>query len=579
MRRPGRYIPPLPSPSLSLLPLPLPLTPHSSLFLLHLSLLRALTQPSHSDDTSVALLSHSTTTGVTTLPYHHTVTAANRAFGGIHPIAALASHRNSLTRIIQDLLSELPRPPDIVAVTRGPGMYASLGTGLDTAKGLAVAWGVPLIGVHHMQAHTLTPRMMASLTGVGKAAPEETVAAERAAGREEGVGERGAEEEVRKEPAFPFFTLLVSGGHTQLLQSDGLTSHAILADTIDIAIGDSLDKAARALLPQQLIQMQYESFSYAGLLEEFCFPSYHFRSSTPLSPEEMERRKDEVYDYHPPRSEAREMEEETMEKEAWKLQPPLRNRGRIRALPMDFSFTGLGSALQRFVSARSVLSDGLRRALGREIMMLAFEHLASRVIEALDRTLVPPEIALDTEPYIPATDLSNQATGEPAPESATPTAEAEAAAAAAAPIQEPAPLSPSSSTPTSQLPAPDPAPASTPTLVVSGGVASNRFLRHILQRYLAAHNWEHVQLVFPPPEFCTDNAAMIAWAGLEMHLAGWHSTLDIEPLPNWSLESNEREEREGASYWKCSGVLGVKGWTRRIRRIKGVGRGGWGRGG
>ncbi len=53
--------------------------------------------------------------------------------------------------------------PDFVSVTRGPGMRASLNAGLDTAKGLAVAWQTPLLGINHMQAHALTPRLVSAL--------------------------------------------------------------------------------------------------------------------------------------------------------------------------------------------------------------------------------------------------------------------------------------------------------------------------------------------------------------------------------------------------------------------------------
>jgi N6-L-threonylcarbamoyladenine synthase len=59
------------------------------------------------------------------------------------------------------------------------------------------------------------------------------------------------------------------------------------------------------------------------------------------------------------------------------------------------------------------------------------------------------------------------------------------------------------------------------TLVLSGGVAANRFLRHVVRAYLAARGFADVELTAPPLEFCTDNAAMIAWAGLEMFEGAW----------------------------------------------------------
>ena len=60
-----------------------------------------------------------------------------------------------------------------------------------------------------------------------------------------------------------------------------------------------------------------------------------------------------------------------------------------------------------------------------------------------------------------------------------------------------------------------------PTVVLSGGVASNGFLRSVLRQFLDARGYQNVKLVYPRPSLCTDNAAMIAWAGVEMFAAGW----------------------------------------------------------
>ncbi|KAK0515771.1 hypothetical protein JMJ35_001805 [Cladonia borealis] len=95
------------------------------------------------------------------------------------------------------------------------------------------------------------------------------------------------------------------------------------------------------------------------------------------------------------------------------------------------------------------------------------------------------------------------------------------------------------------------------TLVVSGGVASNGFLRHILHAFLTARGYPHLNLIFPPVDLCTDNAAMIAWTGMEMWEAGWESELSIRGLRKWSLDSeNESGSGEG-------GILGVGGWKKR----------------
>lgn len=111
------------------------------------------------------------------------------------------------------------REVDAIAVTQGPGMNGCLGVGLTAAKTLAAAWRKPLIPVHHMEAHALTP----FLTEAEKSG------------------------EVASPLTFPFLTLLLSGGHTMLVLARGVGSYTILASTSDDSIGDAFDKAARLL--------------------------------------------------------------------------------------------------------------------------------------------------------------------------------------------------------------------------------------------------------------------------------------------------------------------------------------------
>ncbi|KAF8542871.1 Gcp-like domain-containing protein, partial [Trichophaea hybrida] len=369
-----------------------------------------------------------------TLLFHETITSPNKATGGIHPLLSLTSHRRHLApllaRAIPTLLNE---KPDIVAVTRGPGMVASLAVGLDTAKGLAVAWNRPLVGVNHMLAHALTPRLVSALDS----------------------GSPSVE--------FPFLTLLVSGGHTLLVHSLGLTSHQVLAGSIDIAIGDMVDKVARSLVPAELMEKQGETVAYGRVLEEFCFP-----------------RGEPDWAYHPPGSNERKVE--TAEKADafggdWNVAVPLSRHPIANA----FSFSGLGSAVQRVIDMKPLMTVTERQALGREAMMVAFEHVSSRIIAALK-------------------------TGSRVKD-----------------------------------------------LVVSGGVASNKFLRHLLRRYLDAEGFTEVRLVAPPMMYCTDQAAMIAWAAAEMWRGGWCTELDVMPVRKWSLDDKVVR----------GGVLGVSGWVRR----------------
>lgn len=316
-----------------------------------------------SDDTSVAVLETAdkvltpTSLPAAKLHFHEKVTANNTEHRGVHPIVALNSHNEHLAPLIAKALLSLPpaspglstlpvrsgstwlqkQRPDFTSITRGPGLLPSLSTGLQTAKGLAVAWQIPLIGVNHMQAHALTPRLVTALESVSQG------------------------NERQHEPAFPFLSLLVSGGHTLLVYSKGLTHHSILASTTDIAAGDVIDKMARSILPPEIIDKSEESM-YGRLLERFAFPNH------------------QGYDkYTAPSTRAEELSSKPSGW-GWALSVPLTNR----ATGMEFSFSGLGSAVERICKRKeTAMSFNERVDLARDVMRIVFEHLASRVILAL----------------------------------------------------------------------------------------------------------------------------------------------------------------------------------------------------
>lgn len=231
------------------------------------------------------------------------------------------------------------RWPDFISVTRGPGMRSNLNTGLDTAKGLAVAWQVPLVAVNHMQAHALTPRLVSALRVARHEDPQ---------------------------PAFPFLSLLVSGGHSMLVYCQDLTNHRILASTTDIAVGDMLDKAARVIVPKEILDEATDT-TYGALLERFVF------GQGPGVPE-----------YVPPATRTEELSRKTT-RWGWSLGPPLAvTKAGRKSLAMEFSFSGLESAIKRrFVDGSQPVTVEERRMLGLEVMRVAFEHLASRVVLAL----------------------------------------------------------------------------------------------------------------------------------------------------------------------------------------------------
>ncbi|GJC80161.1 tRNA N6-adenosine threonylcarbamoyltransferase, mitochondrial [Colletotrichum liriopes] len=436
------------------------------------------------DDTCVAVLSKSPgPRGRGTLHFNRKVTSDSTAYGGVYPPVALRSHDAHLAPLVAEALASLPpveehpggggggggggvitvagvprQKPTFVTVTRGPGMSANLASGLATAKGLAAAWQVPLLAVNHMQAHALTPRLVSALDR-SPPAPSSPI-----------------------RPEYPFLTLLVSGGHTQLVHSRSLADHRVLAASADVAVGDALDKAARHILPHDMLA-SHGDVMYGALLERFAFPDSFPASSSSSSSSSSSPPRGHDYEYSPPLRRVDEIATYASPY-AWTLTPPL---AASRAL--SYSFAGLGSQIHKIASSRAGGDDAMpleeRRCLARAAMRLLFEHLASRVLLAF---AARPELGDAVR-----------------------------------------------------------------TLVVSGGVASNRFLMHVLRRTLDARGFAHVELTAPPPALCTDNAAMIAWTGMEMYEAGWESALSVRPERKWSIDPASDE----------GGILGLGGWVRR----------------
>ncbi|KAL2258788.1 hypothetical protein VTK26DRAFT_7753 [Humicola hyalothermophila] len=471
------------------------------------------------DDTCVAILEKSGPAA--RLLFNKKITSNNIAFRGVHPVTAVESHTSQLALLVREALQSLPRSgsgdrasplslpvgdaatgetslrrlPDFISVTRGPGILSGLGVGLTMAKGLSVAWQVPLVGVHHMQAHALTPRLVHALDQ-----PWPSSSCSPSPG--------SPSIPAPPSPSFPFLTLLVSGGHTLLVLSRSLTSHTILADKLGVAIGDMLDKCGREILPAHATARS-SHVMYGAQLEAFAFPA----SSSSSSP--SQDGPEPMHSYTPPANRGAEIQPLRSRRRDWALTPPFSMRGRH----MAFDFAGLGGQVQKITqqwaaaaAAKGTVDgeedDADRRELAVAAMQLAFEHLASRVVWALQDvggTPAPPgkdsgEEARDGEDDNPSAGIR--------------------------------------------------------TLVVSGGVASNRFLRRVLRAVLDARGFGDVAIVAPPVALCTDNAAMIAWTGAEMYEAGWESELDILPVRKWSFDPNH----EGGG-----GVLELGGWRRRGR--------------
>ncbi|KAI0708167.1 peptidase M22 glycoprotease [Cerioporus squamosus] len=158
-------------------------------------------------------------------------------YGGIHPFVALQAHQRNMPGAVQRALKEANlsmRDIDGIAFTRGPGIPGCLSVCGNAARTLAAAVNKPLVGVHHMQAHALTPFLTSPADAL---------------------------------PTYPFLTLLVSGGHTLLLLATSRTAFRILATTLDESIGNAYDKVAK------LLQIPYSGRAPGAALERYCITS------------------------------------------------------------------------------------------------------------------------------------------------------------------------------------------------------------------------------------------------------------------------------------------------------------------
>ncbi|MDX1340903.1 MAG: tRNA (adenosine(37)-N6)-threonylcarbamoyltransferase complex transferase subunit TsaD [Reinekea sp.] len=301
-------------------------------------------------------------------------------FGGVVPELASRDHVRKLLPLINAAFEEaglLPESIDGVAYTAGPGLIGALMVGAATGRAIAMGWGVPAVGVHHMEGHLLAPML------------------------------------EENPPEYPFVALLVSGGHTLLVDVAAPGSYRILGESLDDAAGEAFDKTAKMMglpYPGGPLLSQLADKGRPGI---FVFP-----------------------------------------------------RPMIDRPGMDFSFSGLKTAVRLEIAKHAV--DEIVPEQTKADIALAFQ---TAVVETLT---VKCRRAL-------------QATGHK-------------------------------------------------RLVIAGGVSANRQLRTRLQEMARK---EKGQLYYPRPEFCTDNGAMIAYAGYLRLKAGAKSDLSLSIRPRWSIDELE----------------------------------------
>jgi N6-L-threonylcarbamoyladenine synthase len=265
---------------------------------------------------------------------------------------------------------------DAVAATAGPGLIGGVLVGLATAKAIALAAGKPLVAVNHLEGHALTARLIYGL-------------------------------------AFPYLVLLVSGGHTQILKVVGLGDYRRYGTTIDDALGEAFDKAARLLGLGYPGGPEIERVAQAGNPKRFALP-----------------------------------------------------RPMVGRSGSDFSFSGLKTALRLEAEGMAPLDAQAIADLAASFQAAATESLIDRVWRAVQRFRAE-------EPSI-----------------------------------------------------------ANPAVVIAGGVAANETIRAGLS---AAAQESKFRLVMPPAALCSDNAAMIAWAGAERLALGFTDPLDAAARPRWPL--------------------------------------------
>ena len=303
----------------------------------------------------------------------------HREFGGIVPEVAARAHVEKIEFIVQKAIEESSldlENLDGIAATAGPGLIVCLTVGLNTGKAIAGSLKKPFIAVNHLEGHALSPK-------------------------------------INNKIEFPYLLLLISGGHTQFLEVNGVNNYKRLGTTIDDALGEAFDKTAKLL-------------------------GIEFPGGPKI--EEWAKKGDGGY---------------------FKLPKPILKKGGC-----NLSFAGLKTAVLR-------TSKKLKNEKEKYHLAASFQKTINEIL--YEKTKIAME------------EFSKNKKNKQN------------------------------------------------TFVIAGGVAANLSIRENLSKLAKEKNFTSI---FPPINLCSDNAAMIAWAGIERYKINLIDNLEFPSKARWPLDSS-----------------------------------------
>ncbi len=305
----------------------------------------------------------------------------HRQYGGVVPELASRDHIRKTLPLINEVMEKAgcsKSDIDGLAYTAGPGLAGALLVGASIGRALGMTWNIPTIGVHHMEGHLLAPLL------------------------------------EEKGPEFPFVALLVSGGHTQLVEVDRIGAYRLIGESLDDAAGEAFDKVAKMLGLPYPGGPHIARLAESGKAGRFEFPR------------------------------------------------PMTNRPGL-----DFSFSGLKTF---------TLNTILELLEGESDTTTLDEQSKADIAHAFQEAVVDT-MRIKCQRAFQQTGMK--------------------------------------------------------TLVIAGGVSANTRLREVLAVMAEKEGGE---IYYPRLQYCTDNGAMIAYAGCQRLLAGQHDDLTILAKPRWPLD-------------------------------------------